>query len=154
DGTVSSIVESTDGGLYVGSTSAINMAGGDEADFLARYDLSSHVWSGGGSPGGGVSGIDHRVRALDAGGSTIYPVGDFTNVAGIPQADKVAVWDGVQWQGFASDGHGNGFFGDSQAVSLYSVLPFDGHVYVGGNFLNAGGKSLVDVVAGFRGNGW
>jgi hypothetical protein len=137
----------------VGS-SGIDSAGIDAADFLARYDLTSHVWSAVGAPGPTVSAINNRVRGVYAEGSNIYVVGDFTDVAGIEQADKVAVWDGAKWQGFASDGHGGGFFGEAQAVSLYSVLSVDDHVYVGGNFLNAGGKPLVDVVAGFRGNGW
>src|SRR4051794_2059439 len=43
-GTISALAVS-DGGLYVGSTGATDMAGIPEADFLARYDLSGGGWS-------------------------------------------------------------------------------------------------------------
>jgi hypothetical protein len=152
-GTVSSIVQSDDGGLYVGS-SGTDMAGIDAADFLARYDLTSHGWSAVGPPAPGVSAINNRVRGLFADGPDVYTVGDFTNAAGIQTADKVAKWDGAQWSAVGDDGAGGGFFGEAQAVSLYSVLATDGKVFVGGNFLNAGGKPLIDVIAGFRGNKW
>ncbi len=147
-GTVSSIVKSADGGLYVGS-GATDMAGIDEADFLARYDLTNHGWSA-----AGAVPINNRVRGLYADGSDVYVVGDFTNAGGIGTADKIAKWDGAQWSALGDDGSGGGFFGEAQAVSLYSVLVADGKVFVGGNFLNADAKPLVDVIAGFRGNTW
>jgi hypothetical protein len=92
NGSVASFAVS-DGGLYMGS-SAIDIEGIDEADFLARYDLTGGQWSAVGGPGAGISAIKDRVRGLAASGSEVYVVGDFVDAAGIEAADKIARWDG------------------------------------------------------------
>jgi hypothetical protein len=145
---------SGDGGLYVGSTGATDMAGILEADFLARYDLSGGGWSAVGPPGPNVSAIQNRVRGLAVSGSNVYVVGDFIDADGIETADKIAKWDGGAWSAFGSDGSGQGFFGEAQAVSLYSVEVDHGLVFAGGGFLNAGGQARVDAIAGFVLGSW
>ncbi|HEY7282009.1 MAG TPA: hypothetical protein VID47_10480 [Actinomycetota bacterium] len=150
--TVSSMAVSTDGGLYVGS-GGIDMNGIANADFLARFDLTSHTWSAVGAPGPSISAIQNRVRGVATSGTDVYVVGDFVNADGIGAADKIAKWNGVAWSAVGNDGAGGGYFGEG-ATSLYTVIVDHGNVFAGGNFLNAGGNALVDVIAGFRGGHW
>jgi hypothetical protein len=107
-----------------------------------------------GPPGPNVSATKDRVRGLAVSGSDVYVVGDFIDADGIETADKIAKWDGGAWSAVGSDGAGGGFFGEAQAVSLYSVAIDDGLLFVGGGFLNAGGQARVDVIAGFTLGEW
>lgn len=66
------------------------------ADRVAKWNGAA--WSGLGSNGGGNGAISNNaVQALAISGSDIYVGGDFTNVAGIAEADHVAKWNGAAW---------------------------------------------------------
>lgn len=102
-----------------------------------------------------------------AGGNSIYDIaispttgdlyvgGDFLNAAGIADADYIARFDGTNWHalsgpsGGLTGGSGNGYQG-------VSTIKFDaaGNVYVGGNFINAGGDANADYVAKWNGTSW
>ena len=52
-------------------------------------------WSALGSNGAGNGALNDQVRAVAVSGSNVYIGGTFTNVAGIPEADYVAKWNGT-----------------------------------------------------------
>lgn len=52
--------------------------------------------------------VGASVFALAVSGSDLYVGGEFRNVAGIPEADYIARWDGKSWSALGSNGTGNG----------------------------------------------
>jgi hypothetical protein len=106
---------------------------------------------GSGTPNGGaVNGI---VRALGASGADVYVGTDAVDVAGIPQADHVARWDGAAWSATGSDaGGGNGWFPASTTIEGFATAGVD--VVATGQFQNADGNPLADNVAAFDGTNW
>lgn len=123
--------------LYVGGQFA--QAGGAPAGNIARYDTTqtgNTGWSGLGS------GVNSTVFALAPIGNRLYVGGQFTQAGGAP-ANRIAVYSTTQngdagWSGLGS-GTNN---------SVFALQAIGDHLYVGGNFVNAGG-SPVDNVAAF-----
>ena len=95
--------------LYVGGNFN-DAAGIPEADFVAKWNGSA--WSALGSDGSGDGAIPSRgvgdVYALAVSGGDLYVAGAFLNVAGIPEADYVAKWNGSAWSALGSNGSGYG----------------------------------------------
>ncbi|HXJ64735.1 MAG TPA: hypothetical protein VNN79_13350, partial [Actinomycetota bacterium] len=139
------------GTLYAGGQ-FINLAAIPAADHVASY--SGGVWHAMGSgisPGGGA--IDSFVRSLAAKGTDVYAGTDSTNVAGIPQADHVARWNGSAWSAVGSDTAGsNGWF--TTLTSINALATSGSLVFAAGSFQNANGDPLADVVAEFDGSAW
>jgi hypothetical protein len=52
-------------------------------------------WARAPSAGGGA--VDDYVRSMTSSGNDVYIGTDSVNVAGIPQADHVAKWNGSAW---------------------------------------------------------
>ncbi len=126
--------------LYVGG--AFTNAGGiAEADHVAKW--SGSAWSALGSNGAGDGALGGDAYGLAVSGADIYVAGEFTNAAGIPEADYVALWDGVTWSALGSNGTGDG------ALNAYAHgIAQDGtSVYVGGIFQNAAGVATADYLA-------
>ncbi len=118
---VFSILEGPSPFLYVGG--AFTDLGGDNGDFIARYDYVHNTWG----PLG--SGFNDRVRALTVGNGELYAGGSFT-ASGTAATSRVAGYSGGQWRPLGSGVDGQVY-----------ALAFDGQsLYVGGSFLNAGGK--------------
>jgi hypothetical protein len=135
------------GDLYVGGN--LTDAGGvDEADFLARW--SGSAWNAVGATGPGDRPVNGPVYALATSGSVLYAGGAFGNLAGIPQADNVARWNGTAWSALGSNGNGDG------AVYLYvfALAVSNDDVYVGGQFTSAAGIPAADHVAHWNGEAW
>ncbi|MCX7791253.1 MAG: hypothetical protein N2378_11485 [Chloroflexaceae bacterium] len=131
------------GNLYAGGTFR-NAAGILEADYVARWDGTA--WRAlGGSGDGALNGV---VAALAVSGGNLYVGGAFTNVAGIPEADNVARWDGTAWRALGGSGDG-AVTGPVNALALSG-----GDVYVGGPFINAAGIAEADYVARWDGANW
>jgi hypothetical protein len=131
--------------VYVGGNFR-NVAGIPEADHVARWDGTA--WSALGSNGAGDGAIADptgyiEVFALAVSGTDLFVGGNFTNVAGIPEADHVAKWDGTAWSSLGSDGAGDGAINDT--VLALAVSATD--LYAGGNFYDAGGVDAADHVA-------
>ncbi|MEE4637711.1 MAG: hypothetical protein V2J42_03115 [Wenzhouxiangella sp.] len=119
---------------------------GVPAERVASWD--GQTWSAlTGSQGNGVSGFD--VNALTLVNSNLYVGGRFFSAGGIP-AKSIARWEGSEWAALGgADGEGvsaNYTFGSGAGVS--ALLPFQGLVYVGGDFTAAGG------VASWRIGAW
>lgn len=83
-----------------------NAATVPEADRIARWNGSG--WSALGSNGAGNGALTDYVHTLAVSGSDPYVGGAFANAAGIPEADRVAKWDGSGWSALGSDGAGDG----------------------------------------------
>ena len=101
----------------------------------------------------GDSGINDFVRALTVGEDGVYVTTDGLNIAGIPQADHIARWNGSFWSALGSDTAGdNGWF--STLTSINDVITLDDLVFVTGSFQDANGDPLADNVAYFDGTEW
>jgi hypothetical protein len=102
-------------------------AGGVSAPYIARWNGSS--WSAVGS--GFSGGSDHYgVYSLLVRGDQIIASGNFTT-AGMQSANRVAIWNGAQWQGLA---------GGIGKKIVYAAALLNGDLYVGGDFSQAGTK--------------
>ena len=92
-----------------------------------------------------TSSLNGHVTALKASGSVMYVGGDFTNAGGVPNADRIAKWNGSAWSALGS-GIGNG--------AVYAIAVAGGKVYAGGTFINAGGDPKADYLAVWSGTTW
>ena len=125
--------------LYVGGN--FEDAGGTAtADFVARWNGSS--WRALGS-NGGDGALKARVYALAMAGTDLYVGGHFLDAAGIPEADRVARWDGSDWFALGQDGPGDGAIDDT----VYALAVYEGDLYVGGVFTDAAGIGTADYLA-------
>lgn len=145
DGPIIAIAADGTGGIYVGGN-FINLDGIPQADYVARYTGSWSALGSGSGPGQGA--IDTLgVDSLAVSGGSVYVGTDDEDVAGIPDADHVAKWNGSAWSAV-----GPSFFGPGAAVN--GLLVLGSNVYATGSFLNAGGNPLADNVAVFDGTSW
>jgi hypothetical protein len=151
NGAVYALAADSNGRLYAGGTFS-DMAGIPAADYVASYDGSTWqaLGSGTGSGGGAVTGI---VRSLGASGTNVFVGTDASDVAGIPQADHVARWNGSAWSAVGANSAGtDGWF---PAATSIDAIATDGRVvFAGGSFQNAGGNPLADEIAAFNGSSW
>jgi hypothetical protein len=148
---VYALTADSNGTLYAGGQ-FINLAGNPAADHVAF--LSGDVWQamGSGSPDGGA--VNGYVRSITAHGTDVYVGTDATDVAGIPQADHVARWNGSEWSALGSNTAGSdGWFSASSA--FINAMTTDGPlVFAAGSFQNANGVARADSVAYFDGSAW
>ena len=92
-----------------------------------------------GSPG--TDSLDLVASALAVTPGALYVGGEFTDAGGIPDADRIATWNGSSWSAVSSSTSqiSNG------RVSAIAVSA--GKVYAGGTFQNAGGDANADHLA-------
>jgi hypothetical protein len=150
-GTVYALTADAAGNLYAGGT-FINMQGIPAADYVAEFDGTNwHAMGSGGPPdGGAVEGI---VRGLGSRGNDVFVGSDAVDIAGIPQADHVARWDGAAWSAMGSNAAGtDGWFPPVTSINAIAALGSD--VYAGGNFQNADGDPTADTIGRFDGTQW
>ena len=140
-GGAETIAFSSSGTMYVGGS--IWDAGGQAtADMVVRLDGSS--WVALGSNGAGDGAIGSTVWSVVISGNNVFVGGQFSNAAGIAEADRLAVFDGTNWSALGSNGSGDGALnGIVRALAVSSSL------IVGGEFTNAGGVAAADRVAAF-----
>jgi len=104
-------------------------------------------WS---SLGSGQGVFSNDVSVITVSGNTVYVGGWFKDAAGIPEADAIVKWDGVNWWALGSNGKGDGaIFGNVNAIAASGT-----DVYVGGAFSNAAGIPEADNIAKFNGVAW
>jgi len=133
--------------LYVGGSF---QRGGNiaSANYLLACDLNT------GAPRSTVSGtgdINGGVYALtrdDKG--TLYAGGQFINMAGIPQADHVAAYDGT-WHAM---GTGPSTGGGAVDDYVRSIASNGTDVFIGTDSVNVAGIAQADHVARWNGSAW
>lgn len=121
------------------------------ADYLARWNGTS--WSAVGTDGSGKAVFNDSVRALAVSGNTLYAVGDFTNAAGIPEADYVAKWNGNAWSALGG-ANGDGAIPTTLNTQAIAVAVDGQDVYVGGAFENVSAIPDADYLARWNGTAW
>ncbi len=132
--------------LYVGGAFQ-NGAGIHNANYLIACDLNT----GAARAVGNVGDINGGVYALtrdDKG--TLYAGGQFINMAGIPQADHVAAYDG-SWRAMGS-GPGSG--GGAVDDYVRSITSNGTDVFIGTDSVDVAGIAQADHVARWNGSAW
>jgi PKD domain len=82
---------------------------------------------------------------------SIYAGGVFTSAGGDTSAVSIARWDGSAWHSIGAPPISNATGAGVDAIAYDSVT---GKVYVGGNFINAGGNPNADFIAVWDGVAW
>jgi hypothetical protein len=117
-------------------------------DNIAMWNGSN--WSAVGTPATGDGAIQDEVNALAVLATDLYVAGSFGDVAGIPEADGIARWDGTAWSAVGPVGPGTGAITD--AVLALAVSGTD--LIAGGRFTDAAGIASADHVATWDGTAW
>jgi hypothetical protein len=127
------------GVLYVGG--AFTNAGGNaHADRIAGWNGSS--WSAVSSATSQIS--NGAVFAIAYANGKVYAGGNFQNAGGEPDADFLAVWDGVSWEPFCkATGPGPAFTGTVHALQVVGPT-----LYAGGSFQNPATLDSADYLVG------
>lgn len=130
------------GQIFAGG--AFTSAGTSGADYIARYDPTSALWTNLTSD----TALNGVVRAIAVGpDGRIYVGGEFINASGIANADYIAVWDPntATWAALGTGANGN----------VWS-LAFDGagNLYAGGEFTLMGGVANTVRIAKWNGAAW
>ena len=137
---VLSLAADGEGNLYAGGW--FTMAGPVPANRIARWDITTSMWSALGS-GMDESGVHALV--VDESGN-LYAGGDFRTAGGVP-ASYIAKWDGASWSALGS---GIGLEGNG----VYALaVDGSGNLYAGGWFGTAGGVT-VNHIAKWDGTTW
>ena len=137
------------GRVYLGGR--FTVCGTTAAHYVALYDPMTNQFealeSGGENGVRGSSFSSPAVFALALSGGDVYVGGTFTEAGGDP-ASGVARWDGTEWHPLGS-GAQNGV-----SPGIVSSLAVSGsEVYVGGQFIQAGGQA-ANRVARWDGSEW
>jgi hypothetical protein len=151
---VKALTATSDGTLYAGGR-FINLENIAAADNVA-YLPQGGTWHAMGASGGGGTcscALDAFVRGLATNGTDVFVGTEGSNVAGIPQADHVAKWNGSGWSAMGSNTAGtNGWF--PAATNIYGLATVGSNVFATGTFQNANGDPRADNIAWFDGTNW
>ena len=151
-GPVHALTATSDGTLYAGG-GFTNLENNLAADNVAYLPPGGTWQSMGLGAGPCQCAVTTFVRGLTAVGTDVYVGTDANDVAGIPQADHVARWNGSSWSAVgANSGGGNGWF--PTTASIEDLAGTGSHLFVTGSFQNANGDVRADNVAFFDGTGW
>lgn len=150
NGGVYALTRDANGTLYAGGQ-FINVEGILAADHVASYDGVWHAMGAGASPGGGA--VDNYVRSMASSGNDVYIGTDSVNVAGIPQADHVARWNGSAWSALGANSAGTDGWLPTTAF-IYAMAAKGSQVVATGSFQNADGNAAADNIANFNGTAW
>jgi hypothetical protein len=131
--------------LWVGG-SFQNGAGLATADYIVGCDLNTGAARSTVSQDGDFSGSVYALTA-DANG-VLYAGGGFTNVAGIPEADNVAAYDG-SWHAMGTGPNGRAVNDFVRGLTASGTT-----VYVGTDAVNVAGIANADHVARWDGSSW
>jgi hypothetical protein len=151
-GPVYALAADGNGTLYAGGgfSNLENIAAADNVAYLPSGGTWQPMGAGAGSC---LCAVNTFVRGLTAVGTDVYVGTDANDIAGIPQADHVARWDGSAWSALGADsGGGNGWLPTTTSIN---ALTSDGfRLFVTGTFQNANGDARADNVAFFDGTNW
>jgi hypothetical protein len=151
-GPVYALTADGNGTLYAGGGFS-NLRSIPAADNVA-YLPSGGTWQPMGAGAGScLCAVNTFVRGLTIVGTDVYIGTDAIDIAGIPQADHVARWNGSAWSALGADSGGaNGWF---PTIASINALAGEGsNLFVAGSFLDANGDARADNVAFFDGTDW
>ncbi len=96
----------------------------------------------------GSDSLDLVASALKVAPGGIYVGGEFTDAGGVPNADRIAKWNGSSWSAVSSS--------TSQISNgrVSAIAVSGGRVYAGGTFQNAGANPNADFLAVWNGTSW
>ncbi len=142
NGTVRDMIVAANGDLYVVGDFT-NAGGVANADYITVWDGSA--WAAVGNPNsGGASILAMYGIAIDTSGN-MYVGGNFTNLAGIANADMIAMWDGSSWTAL----------GTGAALRVRSIAAStSNNIYACGDFVSMGGVSNTNFIAKWNGTAW
>jgi trimeric autotransporter adhesin len=149
---VHALTADSKGTLYAGGgfTNLENIAAADNVAYLPAGGTWQPMGAGAGPCDCAVTTF---VRGLTAVGTDAYVGSDANDIAGIPQADHVARWNGSAWSALGSDSGGvNGWL--PTTTSINALTGAGSNLFVTGTFQNANGDARADNVAFFDGSGW
>jgi hypothetical protein len=132
-------------GLTIGGN--FSLVDSTPANGIARFDVQSGTWV---ALGAGLNGPAKAMAPIVTGVAhqDLYVGGQFTLAGGAP-ASNIARWTGAAWQSLpAGNQPNNGVAGEVRALKMYN-----GSLFVGGNFLTAGGAFLPNL-ARWDGAAW
>jgi hypothetical protein len=152
NGIVYDIKEAPNGDIYVcGSFTGVSNGGSAVANTkgIARWSKASQVWQAVGDPNTGATITYIYTMAFDAAGD-LYVGGNFTNLAGIANADYFAKYtvSTNTWSAL-----GSGIAGSRSDVSSIAISP-TGVIYIGGGFTEASGNTNCKYIAYWNGSVW
>ena len=131
------------GGPVLGATGSFEHVGRTEADHIAAWDGVSWTPLG--------TGIGTTVNGIVSipGEAAMYAGGIFHG-AGEMLLERIARWDGSAWSAVGNGAVGNNYSNGSGKGSVRAVEVFDDGsgpgLYVGGNFVSAGGVPAASIV--------
>jgi hypothetical protein len=135
-----------DGWLYIGGL--FSQAGDVIANHVVRYD-GSNFYPLGIKPANGFSTPPINVACIGQADDGIYVGGLFT-AAGKTLANRIARWDGTNW----NDVGGGTMGGASSANRVLAIAGLGSDVYVGGTFTNVGGNNVSNIAHWDGANWW
>lgn len=128
------------GALYAGGD--FKQAGDVEVNGLARWDGTA--WSSVGDVLSGSYGDAGEIYALAADATTLYAGGQFSQIGGA-EARSVAAWNGTAWSAL-----GGGALDDDLVPTVRALALRGDHLYIGGSFERAGGRTVRNLAAWHR----
>ena len=108
------------------------------ASYIAVWNQNTQIWSAlGNSP------LNQGVTSIAVAGADVYVGGTFSNVKNsgvpIPEADRIAKWNGSSWSALGSNGASDGALNSI----VYALAVIQNDVWVGGNFQNINNNGAV-----------
>jgi hypothetical protein len=135
-----------DGSLYIGG--GFNQAGDVIANHIVRYD-GSNFYPLGEKPANGFATPPLNVSCIGQADDGIYVGGLFT-AAGKTLANRIARWDGTNWNTVGGGTMG----GASSANRVLAIAGLGSDVFVGGTFTNVGGINVSNIARWDGANWW
>ena len=151
-GSVYALTADSNGTLYAGGTftDLQDIAAADHVAYLPSGGTWQPMGAGAGPCGCAVTDF---VRGLTVVGTDAYVGTDANDIAGIPQADHVARWNGSAWSALgAGTGGANGWF--PTTTSINALVGTGTYLFATGTFLDANGDPRADNIAYFDGTAW
>ncbi len=143
-----------DTGLYIGGQFT-NAGGLGAADFIVKWG-GVDIWTALGDNGAGNGSLSGAVHAIAVSGTgatqRVIVGGGFPYVyngslAYLPDVSYLTFWDGADWGAMSADFQPiNG--------SVYAITLIGTNIYVGGDFINAGGVPQADHAAKLSAGAW
>jgi hypothetical protein len=120
--------------LYAGG--AFTQAGGNSANYIARWDGTSWETLG--------TGTDSYVMTSNAMKGDLYVGGEFIYAGGVA-ANHIAKWDGTSWNSLG--------YGVSSWGRVSTIVDIGTNLYAGGSFTQAG-EVVANNIAKWDGTAW